>query len=248
LRVVLIDGKGESLMTRSLEAVVFDMDGLMIDTEKTYKEGWLLGANALNVELPGTFISDAAGRSIDDNIKALQQLTNDLSIVMSIRKIREDYFYQNLANGKIPLKPYLKELIEVLKANQIKTAVATSSYKNRVSRVFEHYHMTSWFDVVITGDEVANVKPHPELYLTALEMLGVDHQSALVLEDSITGARAANNAKIPFIIVPDSSSEQAVEIPADFRHIETIAPSLENVAHWLIEKNLLKRCNQEEYR
>jgi HAD superfamily hydrolase (TIGR01509 family) len=228
LRVVLIDGKGESLMTRSLEAVVFDMDGLMIDTEKTYKEGWLLGANALNVELPGTFISDAAGRSIDDNIKALQQLTNDLSIVMSIRKIREDYFYQNLANGK--------------------TAVATSSYKNRVSRVFEHYHMTSWFDVVITGDEVANVKPHPELYLTALEMLGVDHQSALVLEDSITGARAANNAKIPFIIVPDSSSEQAVEIPADFRHIETIAPSLENVAHWLIEKNLLKRCNQEEYR
>lgn len=224
-----------------LEAVIFDMDGLMIDTEKTYKEGWLLGAKALNVELPEAFIADAAGRSIDDNIRELNKLTNDMSVVKAIRKVREDYFYQNLEEARIPLKPHLTELIQLLKKNQIKTAVATSSYKQRVVRIFEHYQMDTWFDAVIAGDEVANVKPDPELYLTALEMLGTDSQKTMVLEDSVTGASAANNANLPFIIVPDSSSDKTIKIPDDFHHMETQLSTLKDVAVWLTEQHFIEK-------
>lgn len=241
LGVFLFNCRGVCEVGRLLEAVIFDMDGLMIDTEETYREGWLLGAQALGVELPETFVKGAAGRSIDDNIQALNAILDDMSLVMAIRNVREKHFHQSLAEGNIPLKPYLPELIQLLKKNQIKTAVATSSYRKRAMGIFDYYQMDTWFDAVVTGDEVKMVKPNPELYLTALDMLGVENQQALVLEDTVTGASAANNADIPFIIVPDSSSDKPIVIPEDFKYMQAKLVNLENVAEWLINQQLIEK-------
>ena len=105
--------------------------------------------------------------------------------------------------------------------------------------MFVQYQMEGLFDVVLTGDEVKNVKPDPEIYLTTLELLGVSRENALVLEDSITGASAANNAQIPFIIVPDSSSEKTVVIPDNFTYMATTVSTLADVEIWLYQKGLL---------
>jgi putative hydrolase of the HAD superfamily len=160
-------------MENKLKAAIFDMDGLMIDTERVYAEGWVLGAQTLGFDLPQSFIDDAAGRSIDNNIQELLKLTNDMELVSAIRSVREEYFFTSLAEGKITLKPHLLTLLKTLRNAGIKTAVATSSYRSRVQKVFEHYQLSPLFDVTVTGDEVCQVKPNPEIYLTALNQLDV---------------------------------------------------------------------------
>lgn len=224
-------------MESKLKAAIFDMDGLMIDTERVYAEGWVLGAKRLGFDLPQSFISDAAGRSIDNNILELMKLTDDMELVSAIRSVREEYFFTSLDEGKITLKPHLLELLKTLRNAGIKTAVATSSYRSRVQKVFERYQLSPLFDVTITGDEVSQVKPDPEIYLTALNQLGVSRDEAIILEDSLTGARAANNAQIAFALVPDSSSKKRTKTPNDLAYLRISGTDLQVIEKWLLEKN-----------
>ncbi|MGY3772456.1 HAD-IA family hydrolase [Tetragenococcus solitarius] len=123
--------------------------------------------------------------------------------------------------------------METLKLNRIKTVVATSSIKEKTAAIFEQYQLSPLFDVIVTGDQVEKVKPDPALYLEAQKRLDMPSQSLLVLEDSVTGASAANSAGLPFIIIPDNSSNSTIKIPDNFKYMITVLDSLESVEKWL---------------
>lgn len=103
----------------------------------------------------------------------------------------------------IPLKKGLIELLKYLKENHFKTIVATSSYKDRVDRIFDKANLHQYFDDYICGNEVKNGKPDPEIFLTACQKLGAEPHEAIVLEDSEAGIQAAYSADIPVICIPD---------------------------------------------
>lgn len=224
-------------MVTGLQAVVFDMDGLIIDSEKVYREGWFYGAKAMDIDLPEELVVRMAGRSPEENTRELIAYTNNETIAQKIRNWRERYFYEQLLNNKVRLKPYFYRLIETLKLNKIKIAVATSSVEGKTSAIFEQHQLASLFDIVITGNQVEKVKPDPALYLKAQERLDLPSQSLLVLEDSVTGASAANSAGLPFIIIPDNSSNSTIKIPGNFNHMVTMLDSLESVEKWLYKNN-----------
>lgn len=218
---------------KELQAVIFDMDGLILDTEKTYSEGWRKGAAKYGVTLRDDFVADAAGRSVDNNVQALRDLGMADELIFKIRKEREDYFYQELESGSIAIKPHFLQLMEALKAAGIKTGVATSSYRDRVERVFQQFRFGPLFDVVVTGDEVPEVKPAPDIYDAVADRLGADKTGTLVLEDSVTGGKAAANAGISLILVPDQSAHQKQQIPEEFPHLLAVKTDLGEVLEWL---------------
>lgn len=220
-------------MSKDLRAVIFDMDGLIIESEKVYREGWIYGAKAMNIDLLEELVARMAGRSPEENTRELIAYTNSKTTAQRIRNWRERYFYEQLINNKIMLKPYFCKLIETLKLNRIKTVVATSSIKEKTAAIFEQYQLSPLFDVIVTGDQVEKVKPDPALYLEAQKRLDMPSQSLLVLEDSVTGASAANSAGLPFIIIPDNSSNSTIKIPDNFKYMITVLDSLESVEKWL---------------
>lgn len=216
-----------------IQAVIFDMDGLILDTERVYSEGWQNGARQNGVELPAGFVEEAAGNSVDHNVATLKKAGLDVALIQKIRTAREDYFYQQLDDDQIPIKPGFVQLMTFLKEQGIKTGLATSSYKERVRRIMAHYNFTPYFDALVVGDEVSEVKPQPEIYLKALEHLQADKKKALVLEDSVVGGWAASRAGVQFILVPDQSALQPPEIPPNFPHLVGVKDSLATVVDWL---------------
>ncbi|MCD5028074.1 HAD family phosphatase [Enterococcus asini] len=220
---------------RNLQAVIFDMDGLILDTERVYSEGWQKGATAKNIQLPPGFVENAAGRSVDDNIGALKAAGFDHELIHQIRKEREAYFYEQLDRDEIPVKPYFFDLIHFLRQQGIKTGLATSSYQGRVQRMFDHYQFHDLFDVVVAGDQVSRVKPDPEIYLQVLSQLQTAKEESLVLEDSVVGGRAASSGGIPFILVPDKSAAKSQTVPDPFPNLLGVKESLGTVLEWLKE-------------
>lgn len=220
---------------KNLHAVIFDMDGLILDTERVYSEGWQKGAAVKNVQLPPDFVTNAAGRSVDDNIGALKAAGFDQELIIQIRQERENYFYQQLDRDEIPVKPYFFDLIHFLREQGIKTGLATSSYEGRVQRMFDHYKFHELFDVVVAGDQVSRVKPDPEIYLQALSQLQTEKAETLVLEDSVVGGNAASSGGIPFILVPDKSAAKPQVVPEPFPNLVAVKESLGAVLEWIKE-------------
>lgn len=231
-------------MDNNVKAVIFDMDGLFLDSERVYREGWFQGAKKMGIQLPEEIVTRMAGRSPDANTHELVDFIHDKEKVLKIRKVREQYFYDQLDNDQIALKHYFRKLIHTLREHRIKTVVATTSHRNRVADIFNHYDLRPLFDIVITGDQVARMKPNPDIYLEAQKQLAFPKKNLLVLEDSVTGASAANAAKIPFIMVPDQSMPKQTVIPKDFSYMVEKVESLENVEQWLYQNEAFASVKQ----
>ncbi len=214
-----------------IKAVIFDMDGLMIDTEVVnyqyfggfYKEmGYSLSQE--------DYYTCFTGRPIDmalDMVKEKTGLTyNNKDFFAYLEKNKERWL-----NQIVPLKAGLNELLDYLKDNHYKIAMATSSGLDRVHRLFMTYDTLKYFDVIVCGPDVKRGKPAPDIFLKACELLNIDPKDALVLEDSEAGIEAAYNAQIRVICIPD------LKEPDDYHHqmLQSQLSSLNDVIDYLKE-------------
>jgi len=186
-----------------LEAVIFDMDGLMLDTERlaisslqragdiigiNLTEEMLIGAIGLNEEATNTFIE------------------KKLAITIPTEKFT-DAFYEDyektIAENGIPVKKGLTELIDFLEEKNIRRAVATSTKTDLALKKLELVGILNRFEVIIGGDQVLQGKPAPDLFLKAADELGIHVDNCLALEDSDNGAMSAYTAGISVIVIPD---------------------------------------------
>lgn len=185
------------------KAVIFDMDGLMIDSERvTYNEYVkkleLLGYHDFTEEL----YKNCLGKN---KVGICKVFTDHYGEDFPMKEVWDDVheWIDESLRTYVPKKKGIDRLLHYLKDNNYKTIVATSSARVRVDEILKNAQISEFFDDSICGDEVTHGKPNPEIFLTACQKLGVKPEEALVLEDSEAGILAAYDGHIDVICVPD---------------------------------------------
>ena len=185
-----------------LELVVFDVDGLMLDTESVWKEAFDQAGNKFGIQNMGsTLFPQLIGKSGRDEKEVLDQyLSQDIQELVIKEWERIGY---GMLEKEVPVKPGLYEMLDFLEQHHIKMAVATTTRRELTEERLKRVGVYDRFDYVLCGDEVTNRKPDPEIYLSVLKKMDTDARNALVLEDSVVGVEAAYRAGIDCIQVPD---------------------------------------------
>jgi HAD superfamily hydrolase (TIGR01509 family) len=188
---------------RRPEAVIFDMDGLMLDTEPLAARAWIDAARGLGLEFDASINHRLIGRSFADcrTIIGLHHGTGyPVDELMGAWHAAYDAIVQREG---IAFKPGLPELLDWLDDARIVKAVATSTRRARAQAKLEMTGILSRFAALVGGDEVARGKPAPDIFVEAARRLGVSPSSCMVLEDSEPGMRGALAAGMLPVMVPD---------------------------------------------
>lgn len=186
-----------------LKLIIFDMDGLMFDTEKISYKAWREAALLYNF----TIDAELFKKTIGTNLARTHQIYYDhFGCDFPFDAIKEERV--RLSNDWIeaegvPVKEGLYELLEYLKTTSYKLAVATSTSRTRAVKLLKLAGVYNCFDYVLCGDEVTHSKPDPEIFLKTAHQLQCKPDQCLVLEDSILGITAARHAGMYTIMVPD---------------------------------------------
>ena len=216
-----------------IKAVIFDMDGLMIDSERVTFEGYQHVLAKENLTMSEEKYKTLLGKPV----KAVHDLfKEDYGPQYNVDQIIKDvhaYIAKRFETEGVPLKPGLVELLKYLKENNYKTIIATSSHRNRVDLIVKQAQIDQYFDDSICGDEVTKGKPNPEVFLKACQKLQVSPQDALVLEDSESGINAAYNAEIKVIGIPDMKYPEEKYVKMTYK----IMDNLFQVKDFLEENN-----------
>lgn len=207
-----------------LKHIIFDMDGLLVDSEKVYTEGWFHGAKINNVNISDEILNNTVGKSITYNKQMIFDEIGDWALVNKISDDRYDYFYDQLENSQVPLMPYAEETLTYLKEAGYTLSLASSSYVDHATNVLTHLNLDQFFTNKIFGDQVEETKPSPEIYETIVSMAGFDKEESIVLEDSLTGLKAAVGAGLKVIWIPTEESrseklEEGMQITAQVDHL-----------------------------
>jgi len=188
---------------RKVELVIFDMDGLMIDTEPISKEGWKQALEHYGLELDETFFSRLLGRGIDT---ARELMNNHFGPDFNFEKVREKrtaHMENHIKQNGLSMKKGLLHMLDRLDQMGIKKCVATSTEWDSMERKLGSLGLLQRFDGFVTGDQVKEGKPHPEIFLKAANLIGAQPTNCVVLEDSIVGVTAAYSAGMRPIMIPD---------------------------------------------
>ncbi|HEX7820050.1 MAG TPA: HAD family phosphatase [Sphingobium sp.] len=183
-------------------AVIFDMDGLLLDTERLYSRAIFTTCEALGYAMTDPVHRSLVGGPWEANMARLTEAFGPAFPVLDYRSQCERRYRELCADG-IPLRPGVRELIGFLHDRAIPMAVATSTQRDLALHHLEETGLIERLAAVVTRTDVTHGKPHPESYLTAARHLATDPDHCLALEDSHTGARAAIAAGMDTILVPD---------------------------------------------
>jgi len=206
-------------------AVIFDLDGLMLDTEPLAARAWGEAAAALGVGFDTTLARAMIGRNFADCTTMLRARYADPYPVDALLGRWHAAYDDIVAREGLVLKPGLPELLEWLEANAIPRAVATSTRRERARAKLEHTALLPRFHAIVGGDEVARGKPEPDIYVEAARRLGKDPASCVALEDSEPGIRAALSAGMAPIMIPDLHPPSPELVALDV----AVLPSLHDV-------------------
>jgi beta-phosphoglucomutase len=182
---------------KKLQCVIFDMDGVIIDSEEIHKKAYYETFKNLGVEVSEELYKTMTGSS---TINAFQKLVNHFNLndipeelVLQKRKCYVNYFENDptlsLVNG-------VKELIQFLYKQNLTLVLASSSAMVNINRVFSRFDLNQYFTAKISGADLTASKPHPEIFEKAAILGGVSKEHCIVIEDSDNGIKAANDAGI----------------------------------------------------
>lgn len=219
-------------MNIQFQAVIFDMDGLMFDTERIGLDAFRHAARLHGYEdTQGTFLK-MIGRNVQDADQIMREDFGESFPIADVRVGRAEYLENIRKTSGIPMKVGLLELLSFLHMQNIPLAVASSSARAVVEEHLSIGGIQQYFLHLTCGDEVTMGKPHPEIFLKAAAKLVVEPQSCIVLEDSASGIQAAHAAGMIPIMVPDiKHPTQEIELLA-----HRIFPSLREVQSYLSDR------------
>ena len=184
-----------------IKAVIFDMDGVIVDSEPLHFEAHKKALEKFGIELSLEDYMDFGVAQGDDNLyeKAAQKF--DIKIDKEeISKLKKR-IYREIFDQKAELRVGVLELIKIL-CKKYDLAIASSGTKDVVNHVVERFSLGDYFKVIVTGDDVERVKPYPDIYIKASQLLYASENECIALEDSETGVSAAKSAGIRCIAVP----------------------------------------------
>jgi HAD superfamily hydrolase (TIGR01509 family) len=205
-------------MPQSFGAVIFDLDGVLADSEPwwneidkkllaeygvTYRGEHHRNVLGVSFRLAVEFYKKAFGLSVP--IKEMMRRRAEIAIA----------FFAN----RVGLFPSAKEVLQELRRMNLRLAVATSSVSASARPFLDRHNLTVCFDVVITGDEIERGKPHPDIYLRAAEKLGLPADACLIVEDALAGVAAAKAANMRVAAIPDTRFVDPCEYQKEADHV-----------------------------
>ena len=188
---------------KKIEAVLFDMDGVIFDTESIYLDIWTKVFQSYGYIMTKDVYISVMGRGRKNVIKTFVDLYGEYLPIIQMYKDKDEELMQVIDKGQVPMKVGVKEILTFLKENGYKVALATSAKRERAIKQLKMANIKELFDCIVCGDEVINAKPNPEIFLKSAEELSVKPENCIVIEDSPAGIESAYNANMIGIHVED---------------------------------------------
>ncbi|BBZ54665.1 MULTISPECIES: HAD family hydrolase [Mycolicibacterium] len=203
------------------KAVLFDMDGTLVDSEKL----WDVAMHAFYAQKGGVLTDAVRETTVGGSAENVMRIVyDDLGLDPTPESMAESADWLHVYTGELfeqglPWRPGAQELLETLAASEIPLALVTNTRRTLTEQALKTIG-SHYFTVTVCGDEVPDGKPHPAPYLRAAELLGVAAEDCLAIEDSVTGAQSADAAGCVVLVVPN---DVAVPDGPRRRHIESLA-------------------------
>ncbi len=219
------------------KAAIFDVDGLMLDTEIISYHGWKQACDEYGYTLDDETYHKLIGLIVPDMKPIFEEAFGPGFPLQEADRKRLKYMDDYFERFGVGFKPGLQELLDFIDKYDLKKAVATSASRESAMKKLVTGRLVNKFDVIVTGDDVSRGKPAPDIFLAAAEKLNIQPQQGLVFEDSENGVLAAHNANMPVIMVPDvkkpTKQVRALALKV-FEDLEKVKPFLEKLFN---EKN-----------
>lgn len=188
---------------RQFKAFVFDMDGLIFDSERIVQRSWNISGQELGLGNVGEHIYNTLGMNRASRKKYYEEnIRKDFPFEEFSALTRKNFFAIVEKEG-LPMKPGVKEILTFGKENGMKLALATSSSRDYAMKCLKDAGIDTYFDGIVCGDMVTHSKPDPEIYLKACQLAGVAPEEAVAFEDAPAGIRSAYQAGMKVVMVPD---------------------------------------------
>lgn len=214
-----------------IKGIIFDMDGVMVDTEKHYNRCMCRAANDMGYPMKREHALML--RSLDLSIAGplMQKYFGKDYDHVKVRKLYHKYVDEYFAEHEVEVKPGLFELLNYLKKENYAICVATSSDLARTERFLKKIHAFDYFDKICSGEEFEHSKPAPDIYLAAAQCLGLKPGECIALEDSPNGITSAYRAGCRPVMIPDLTEPEEEIKPMLFstkKRLDEVIGLLEN--------------------
>ncbi|MDE7195185.1 MAG: HAD family phosphatase [Oscillospiraceae bacterium] len=206
-----------------IKAVIFDLDGLILDTEKLLVKFWCQAANEAGFPMQTEHALHIRSLGRKFAIPYLSEIFGPEFDYMKIRSRRMELMAEHIREHGLEKKPGLEELLSYLQRNRIPAAVATATDKNRAEEYLQQTGLLHYFSNIVCATMVENGKPKPDIYLFAAARLGLKPQECMALEDSPNGIYAASSAGCVTVMVPDLTEPDEEVLPLIYTSAESLA-------------------------
>jgi len=179
---------------KRIEAVLFDMDGVIFDTERVYLDGWKKVFKKYGYEMTKEVYISVMGTGRKNVSKTFLDIYGQDLPIIQMYEEKDRELFKAIEEGQVTLKQGVKEILMLLKEKGYKTALATSAKRERTIKQLEMVDIEELFEVIVCGDEVEKSKPDPGIFLMAAKKLSINPENCIVVEDSPAGIKAAYNA------------------------------------------------------
>ena len=197
-----------------IKAIIFDMDGTLINSTEIEYQAWRNTFEDYGVALPyNCYIEDLGTKSIE-LVKMYLKHVPESEWDKAVRN-KQEYIKEIINKQGIYFLPYAEQFLNQVKQFPLKMALATSSRREKVDFIFKKLKLSTYFDTVITGDDVKNGKPDPEIFLKAAGQLHLSPQEVIVIEDAANGVKAAKNGNMKCMAITSSVAQEKLQ-KADF--------------------------------
>lgn len=190
-------------MNRGLKAVIFDMDGVLIESEHLWRKAMIAGFAEAEISLTEDDCRQTTGLRIGEVIELWLKRHNPTNTTVAALEKRIVDLLVDLIHTEGKFIAGIPELLSFCKEQNIKTGLATSSSQRLLNTVLKRLNLENYFDAALSAEKLPYGKPHPEVFLNCAQLLGVSPGECVVIEDSVNGVIAGKAARMCVIAVPD---------------------------------------------
>ncbi len=222
------------------DAVLFDMDGLLLDSERVLMQAWTAAAAEEGITIPHEVYTAVIGRAMQESQALFTQMLGGIERHAHLRAKVVERLHARREGPVFPLKPGVVELLGALRARRVPCAVASSSGVDEIRHRLEVVGVLHHFDAVAGGNEVSRGKPDPAVYELAASRLGVSAHACIAFEDSENGARAALAAGATLVVVPDLRRPADEVMTRCLHELASLHDAREHLPRWFPDRFLLE--------
>ncbi len=214
-----------------IKALIFDMDGLMLDTERVKLKYRNIARMDLGLNYIKDLISETLGKTLTESRRIYIDKYGKDYPFEEIYKRSKVLWQEHINKYGVPIKEGLLDLLYFIKENNYKIGVATSTYEDQAKYLLKTADIIHYFDIIVSGNQVTYSKPHPDIYLKTAKLLSIHPEECLVLEDSPSGVSSAFKAGMKVVMVPDliePSDELKGMVNKVIDRLDEVIPILKN--------------------